>query len=146
MERCRVTRYIRIAVTALCLAACVLQEFKSLVANGRTDAAASLVTFAPDYRMTPNGVAHQLSGQPHTILVRRNWLDLLLARQRYNVSGTPLMCWVQDGSSFHHRLCAGLKVERGKIKYEWGPKMAEFHSQERRDRGLPPLPYNHYRL
>ena len=112
-----------------------LREFKGLVADGRIDAAASMVVFAPNYRMTPKQVAHQLNGQRHTLSVKRTWLDVLLARQRYNVSRATLLCWVQDGSSFNHRVCKGLTVERGKIRYRWGLTGDEVHAQELRVRG-----------
>lgn len=116
-----------------------LREFNELVDEGNLSAAAGMVAFAPDYRMTAKEVAHQLDGQPHTLPLKRNWLDLLLARQRYNVSKTTLLCWVQEGSRYDHRVCERLTVERGKIRYWWGLTGYEHHAEERRARGLPPL-------
>jgi hypothetical protein len=113
-----------------------LREFRRLVAEGHHEAAASMLVFDPDYRMTVKQVAHQLNGQPHTRMTHRNLLDVLLARQRYKHNVT-LMCWVQKGSTFDHQVCEAVSVERGKLKYKWGCTMYEHDAKERRALGIP---------
>jgi hypothetical protein len=116
-----------------------LQEFRRLVAEGRTDDAESMVVFDPDYRMSGEEVAHQLNSQPHTQLTHRNWLDVLVARHRFQHNVT-LICWVDKGSFWDYQVCESISVERGKIKYKWGCTMYEHHAKEQRARGIPVPP------
>jgi hypothetical protein len=106
-----------------------LRALDSRIAAGQMDAARAMIVFEPDYRMTAQAVAHQLRGQPHTRLAKRTLRDLLLARQTYDLAPGGVMCWVQNGSKFEHRVCGSVTVERGVIKYQWGCTMQEWDAQ-----------------
>jgi hypothetical protein len=115
-----------------------LRDFNHLVASGQLDAAGRLVVFDPDYRLTPEQVAHQLRGQPHTNYATRTLSDVIFARLRYKLAAGGVVCWVQNGSKFEHRYCDSVTVERGAIKYKWGLELREALFQRNQPTAAPP--------
>ncbi len=105
-----------------------LSRLDELLKEGRTDAAQALIVFEPDYRLSPEDVAHILR-QSHTPPVTRSLSDIFMARRTYKPLSDGVAAWVQTGTGFDHMMIDSVTIERGTIRWQWGCTLKEWNAK-----------------